>query len=77
MTGCATCGGYGGHHDPIAHDTDRPPQHCDCEGCREFRAVHARHCPEVPREQREAQRALDRDALNRHRAAAAGMWGAA
>lgn len=20
MSGCQTCGGFGGHHDPIAHD---------------------------------------------------------
>jgi len=22
MTGCPTCGGYGMHHDPVAHGTD-------------------------------------------------------
>lgn len=22
MNGCMTCGGFGGHHDPVAHDAD-------------------------------------------------------
>ena len=39
MNGCQTCGGFGGHHDPIAHDAE--PDRCDncgqrvdvCGGC--------------------------------------------
>jgi hypothetical protein len=39
---------------------------CDCDGCAEFRAVHARHCPELPYGTREAKRNADRAAQRRY-----------
>jgi DnaJ-class molecular chaperone len=32
MTGCTTCGGFGQHHDPIAHDW--APAWVICETCK-------------------------------------------
>lgn len=38
MSGCATCGGYGQHHDPIAHDWAQEWVTCStCEGERTVR----------------------------------------
>ena len=42
---------------------------CDCPGCVEFRAVHARLCRELTRAEREANRARARDAQWRYEAA--------
>lgn len=44
---------------------------CDCDGCREFRAVHARLSPEPSRSYREAKRAADRAAQRRYEDACA------
>lgn len=29
MTGCQTCGGFGMHHDPVAHGTENAEPCCD------------------------------------------------
>jgi hypothetical protein len=42
---------------------------CDCEGCQEFRAVHARPCPEVPEHERVVKRVRDAAAQRRWQAA--------
>lgn len=31
MTGCYTCGGFGGHHDPVAHDQHENDEPCVCD----------------------------------------------
>lgn len=50
---------------------------CTCGGCADWRAVHGSLCRELPREEREAQRRLDRDAWRRHEEATVELWGAA
>lgn len=49
---------------------------CDCDGCAEFRAIHAGHCVELPPEQRAAKRTRDRDAQRRYddTAAQPSLW---
>lgn len=57
---------------------DDPP--CFCPGCTEFRAIHARLCPELSEADRQAKRARDRAAQRRYEdaeaARTAALWAA-
>ena len=40
MTGCQTCGGYGMHHDPVAHGW--VPEWITCETCKGEQTIRDR-----------------------------------
>lgn len=48
---------------------------CGCDGCREYRAVHARLSREVPYGERQAKREADRAAQRRYEDAEAALAG--